>query len=190
MDTIDYKHGIETGLNYVNTFGDFDVAVSASWTHASPRKATKVSYHDWNSFVVGANLGYAGWTLGGNFVWDGKSGLFRKDVSGTAPGTVRTAVKEHNGYGMTVGLQYETGPATLGLAYQYGCGSGNTLGHGKNRKHVVSGGATYNIFPGLDAQVELTYRNSKTKDIINPTTVTLGKTKKDWAFLLGAKVTL
>lgn len=87
------------GVNYVNKFGDFDIAASARYG---------VAFGDGDSnpsvFGFGLNLGFAGVTVGGSWAEqnnsEGNNGLDRQD--GTA---------------WDVGISYETGPWGVSFTY-------------------------------------------------------------------------
>ena len=202
LSNADYKHSVELGLNYVRDFNDVSLAVSGGYTRAVPRKKDKVSFEDWQSFSVGLNVGYKGFTVGGNFVWDGKTGLYRRGLqaqgtTGLVPAKAKSSV---NGYGYTAGLQYEFKDFIVGAAYSYGQGAGNTLISGKNCMRVFSIGTTYHLFPGLDVISEFTYRDVCTKSLVGtaavleaasiPNVKSKHRSSKDYVMLSGIKITL
>lgn len=94
-------HIFDVGANYVQSFGDFDVALSTRWgtgdanTGAANDNPTVLSF--------GANLGYAGFTIGGSWAES----------------------NEHNngvddGIAYDAGVSYATGPWTASFTYFHG----------------------------------------------------------------------
>ena len=90
---------IDVGANYVNSFGDFDVALSARWGIAS--QETPFGSLDPEVLGFGANLGYAGFTIGGS--WAEQNETIADD------GTFWDA-----------GVSYETGPWGFSATYAKG----------------------------------------------------------------------
>ncbi|MFK7941723.1 MAG: porin [Paracoccaceae bacterium] len=88
----------DVGANYVNSFGDFDVAVSGRWGIASNDVAGADDPEVWGA---GINLGFAGVTVGGSFA--------EQNGSGADDGTVYDA-----------GISYETGPWGFSFTYMHG----------------------------------------------------------------------
>ncbi len=85
----------DVGANYVNSFGGFDIAVSGRWGIASNDAPGANDPEVWGA---GANLGYAGITIGGSFA--------EQNNAGNQDGTAWDA-----------GISYETGPWGFSFTY-------------------------------------------------------------------------
>ncbi|MEM1298932.1 MAG: porin [Pseudomonadota bacterium] len=106
----------DVAANYVNSFGDFDIAVSGRYGIAS---ASATGAEDPEVYGFGLNLGFAGVTIGGSF----------GEQNGTAAsdGTVFDA-----------GISYETGPWGFSFTYIHG------ENHDNDNAAVVIGGQSAN----------------------------------------------
>ncbi|MBK0400538.1 porin [Limibaculum sp. M0105] len=91
---------IDLGANYVNSFGEFDVAASARWGIGFNDAA---GADDPTVLAFGLNLGYAGFTIGGSWAEQNNSS------AGNADGTAWDA-----------GISYETGPWGFSFTYFHG----------------------------------------------------------------------
>ena len=91
-------HIVDVGANYVNSFGDFDVALSGRWGIAQNDTPGANNPQVWGA---GLNLGFAGVTIGGSFA--------EQNNAGTRDGTVYDA-----------GISYETGPWGFSATYMRG----------------------------------------------------------------------
>ena len=89
----------DVGANYVNSFGDFDIAVSGRWGTGS-LAGTSDTPTIWSA---GLNLGFGGFTVGGSYA----------EQNGAA-------TAQMNGEAYEVGASYETGPWGFSLTYQRG----------------------------------------------------------------------
>jgi predicted porin len=89
----------DIGANYVNSFGDFSVAVSGRWGTASAADASGAP--DPDIWSAGLNLGFAGFTIGGSYAEQNDAGV----VDGEA---------------YDAGISYETGPWGVSFTYQHG----------------------------------------------------------------------
>ncbi len=104
VDTDLELHDIfDVGANYVNTFGDFNMAVSGRWGIADNN--TSADPQVWS---VGLNLGMAGVTVGGSYAEQTGASVAR--VNGTA---------------WDAGISYETGPWGFSFTYFHGENQGN-----------------------------------------------------------------
>ncbi|MGR3716890.1 MAG: porin, partial [Thermohalobaculum sp.] len=96
----------DVGANYVNSFGDFDVALSGRWGTANDHVGS-----DPQIWSAGLNLGMAGLTIGGSYAQQtGNGHRFR------------------NGEAWDVGASYTTGPWGVSFTYFRGENQGNPEG--------------------------------------------------------------
>ncbi|HUF56720.1 MAG TPA: porin [Thermohalobaculum sp.] len=110
VDVLGTVHDIwDVGANYVNSFGDFNVAVSGRYGLANLGKGHAVDDDDDDDFfdrfdddpevwAVGANLGYAGFTVGGSYAEQNDAGFM-------------------DGRAWDAGVAYETGPWGVSFTY-------------------------------------------------------------------------
>lgn len=96
---------VEVALNYAGSFGSVDLGVDGFYVSGDAPTATA---GDPEELGFGANIGFAGFTLGG--AWYQSEDLFLTSVP--VPSTV--GLEEEV---WTVGLSYGTGPWTVGVAY-------------------------------------------------------------------------
>ena len=100
-DIGDQSDVVGLGLNFVNSFNGFDVAVSGTYEFGSLEANNGAgTFDDRNQWQVGANVGFAGFTIGGSYGVDdnGLAGSF-----------------EDTGYDL--GVSYETGPWGVSIAW-------------------------------------------------------------------------
>jgi hypothetical protein len=97
---------VDIGANYVQSFGDFDVAASGRWGTATRQGAA-----DPDIWSAGINLGFAGFKIGGSYAEQNDAGLV-------------------NGEAYDAGISYETGPWGFSFTYFHGenVGNGDTVG--------------------------------------------------------------
>lgn len=134
-----FKNGIDLGINYLNKFGDFSVALYGGYAYASFDRGISTTGGNWEAWAVGANFGYMGFTLGGGVGQD-NNGL---------RGSNKTTW-------YSVGLMYETGPWQASVAWWHGdrkessaavAGSGGAAG--KDKIDYFQVGANYALGPGV-----------------------------------------
>ena len=130
------------GVNYTNTFGEVDTAVSATYQAGTLESSTgstafePFALKDRRSYSVGANLGYKGFTFGTSMLHDNQ-GLDNSDV---------------NAWDM--GLKYTTGPWSAGVQYIESTrenalvGVDGSAGDHSVRALMVGGG--YALGPGIN----------------------------------------
>jgi hypothetical protein len=144
----------DVGANYLNKFGDFTVALYGAFAYASfvpgftpitgvgvaspANMITGANLSSWKQWVVGAQFGFAGFTVGGAYGWD-NNGLGANYFTGVDNDT-RFA---------TAGIMYETGPWQMSFMW---AGFWNTNGNGSASATAISPGPgtgfntqTYNI---------------------------------------------
>jgi outer membrane protein OmpU len=167
----DFEDWIEAGAQWRGTFGDVGLGIMSEYTHASHKSslftpaganqpstsllggsfaggAGQQGYHyvDINSFAVGGQASWMGFTVGGSF-----SDHFRSTYL-TGPG-LRTG---SDAYDIAAGLQYAIGPWVVGYNYSYSQDAGSLSplnatinGGGSSQIEEHSLGAKYILAPGL-----------------------------------------
>ncbi len=145
--TTNFQDIVELGLHYKNSFDGVDVAASAAYNlgKASSSASAADRYQDLRAFQIGARVGYAGFSLGAGYVDYGKSGQNKN--SSVAP--FRDSAR-----GWNVGVQYVTGPWTLGGGYVYGQDAGSYSLRGARKLDVIELGVGYQVAPGLQIQAQ------------------------------------
>jgi predicted porin len=117
----------DIGADYVNSFGDFDIAVSGRWGIAD--NDTSADPQVWSA---GLNLGFSGFTVGGSY------------AEQTGASSVRM-----NGEVWDVGVSYETGPWGLSVTFQHGENvDDENPGFGKELDQFLLG-ASYRLAEGV-----------------------------------------
>jgi len=157
-----YQDVFELGANFNDTFGGVTVKASAAYTGGTTSKsgAAGDNFKNLSGWQAGAQIGYAGFVLGGGYVGYGKSG---QNTRYTYTGDVSN---------WTVGVQYTTGPIIIGANYKHGEDPGSTTLAGKRKLDVYELGAGYTVAPGLALQAQYDYFTAKS-DKVN--TVVTGK---------------
>jgi hypothetical protein len=126
----------EVAANYAGTFGGVDLGVDGFYTSADAAAANV----DPEEYGFGANIGYAGFTLGGAY-------YASSDVAGnftSATGAGSTV--------WTAGLAYATGPWTVGVAY-LNADDDLAGSQASNESWQVGGG--YSLGSGVDLGLDL-----------------------------------
>jgi hypothetical protein len=135
---------IDVGANYLNKFGDFTVALYGAYAYASfvpgygniagvtspANIVTGANLTAWRQWVVGAQFGYAGFTVGGALGQD-NNGLGANYYTGV----------DNDTRFYTGGIMYETGPWQMSFLW---VGAYNTNGNGS--------ASVSSIAPGTNTQ--------------------------------------
>ncbi len=122
----------DIGVNYVNSFGGFDVAVSGRYgTAEAPSNAANNG--DPDTYAVGINLGFSGVTLGGSYANE-EGGLIAND-----------------GDYFDVGVSYSTGPWAASATYA----NSDVDVTGELDQYIA--GVTYKLGPGVKAGLTAAY---------------------------------
>jgi len=122
-----WQDEFDVGVNYLNKFGDVSIALHGAYLHmnfvpgtqpfqASANQITGANLGPWNQAVGGAQISFAGFTLGGNIGWD-NNGLGSNYYTGA----------DNDTRYYTLGLMYETGPWQVSVGggiYYYDNGNG------------------------------------------------------------------
>ncbi|AIB13076.1 major outer membrane protein OmaA [Azospirillum argentinense] len=152
-----FQDMVEVGANYSNTFGGVAVKASAGyyWGDAANATVAGTSVEDLNAWQVGAQVGYAGFAIGGSYTDFGESG----QVQGLGTNNDKSRV-------WVVGAQYTAGPIVVGANYKNGQDAGSLLTPGKRKLEVYEVGAGYTVAPGLTLQAQYDYFEAKS-DLVN-----------------------
>lgn len=144
----------EAALSYKNTFAGVGVnmALTGMRGHMKASRTTNDPRHDFKAFSVGAVFDYAGFSLGGEYLNNFKSGELKK-LQGVNAGKV-----------YTLGLGYKFGANAVSLSHfnsrrSMGTFSGENFGHVKTKNYAV----TYDrdLVTGLGFYVEGITANMK-----------------------------
>ena len=145
----------DVGANYLNKFGDVTVALFGAFAYASfvpgyqpfagsANMVTGANLSSWKQWVVGAQFGFAGFTVGGALGWD-NNGLGANYYTGS----------DNDTRFYTAGIMYETGPWQMsfmwaGFYNDNGNGSSNalTIPVGTVTPTLSAANATGNPFTG------------------------------------------
>ncbi|SME87760.1 Outer membrane protein (porin) [Tistlia consotensis] len=154
--TVSYRNGFSLGGNYVNSFDGFDVAVSGRYDWADDQSAAGT---DPSLYSFGANLGYAGFTLGGSYAHTDDMGA-------------------NTGRSFDIGASYETGP--WGVSFTYFNGQAEaTAAPGDSEYKAYEGAASYALGPGVTVIGSVSYQ-----DLSADT----GSESQTWAVISGLKL--
>jgi outer membrane protein OmpU len=132
-----WQDAFDIGANYLNKFGDFTVALYGAFAYASfvpgymplagpANMATGANLASWKQWVVGAQFGYAGFTVGGALGWD-NNGLGANYFTGQDNATRF----------YTAGIMYETGPWQMSFMW---AGFYNNNGNGSTNISAIAPG--------------------------------------------------
>lgn len=128
-----YHDGISVGANYTNTFSNgLGLALAGGYVWANGPDAPGTD--DFNGWSAGANLSYAGWTLGGSYA--------RVSDDGNA------LLVSTEGRSYDVGLSYEVGAWGVSATYFNGEIEG-TAAAGDDEHKAVALGAAYTLGQGV-----------------------------------------
>jgi hypothetical protein len=135
-----YQDLVDIGVNYLNKFGDVTVALFGAFSYATfvpslnnvaasnANTATGANFSNWKQWVVGAQFGFAGFTVGGSYGYD-NNGLGGNYYTGQASESRKWAAS----------VMYETGPWQM----SFGWGHVNTdNGNGAAVLGAVTQGTT------------------------------------------------
>jgi hypothetical protein len=187
----------DVGANYLNKFGDFTVALYGAFAYASfvpgftnttavgnlanpANMITGANLTAWKQWVVGAQFGYAGFTVGGAFGYD-NNGLGANYYTG---------VDNDTRFG-TAGIMYETGPWQMSFMWAY---FWNTNGNGSASVTAIAPGTnaqTFNIASasGVPGQNSTAFNgNPATALLFGQETITKWEVGANYALGPGIKV--
>jgi hypothetical protein len=133
-----WQDAFDVGANYLNKFGDLTVALYGAFAYASfvpgymplsgaANMVTGANLSSWKQWVVGAQFGYAGFTVGGAIGWD-NNGLGANYFTGV----------DNDTRFYTAGIMYETGPWQMSFMW---AGFYNTNGNGSASAASITPGS-------------------------------------------------
>ena len=158
---------ISLGANYVQSFQAVDIAISAGYERQALQANSASSpslYDDISEWQVGANVGFAGFTVGGSYGYE--------DVEGRGAGIDNTVFWD-------VGVQYGTGPWNVSLTYADSKAEFVSSSADDKRKKFELG-ASYKLSPGITVVGSGQYQKEETAG--SSTDI------KGWGVALGTKL--
>jgi predicted porin len=137
-----FRNVYEVGSNYSRNFQGIQLNGSFFYEAGTANGVTVTpdSNQPLQSYNLGAQLGYAGFLVGGGWTYAGKSGYFNLEPSQKPQQT------------WSVGPQYTRGSLIIGAQYFQMQDGGNGLGvatRGTAIQRVVAAGSAYQVTPGL-----------------------------------------
>ncbi len=139
----EYYNGFGVGANFVEDFNGFGVAISAGYRRATVSDTLDAAgYDDYQAISFGANLSFAGFTVGGSYAneLDGKAATI-----GGKPGSTE-------GDAWDVGVSYGWGPWAVGVTWFEGQTEGQFADPGEIGLSAIQGGVSYQVGPGISAR--------------------------------------
>lgn len=146
----------EIAANYAGEFSGVGVKASLGYIGGSATDADVggafTDYENLSSWQAGLQFAYAGFALGGGYVWGGDSGL------------AKGAAFKDDYQAWNVGLQYTTGPLVVGGHYRHTTDAGNGAVRGDRDLDAYTLGGLYTIAPGLRGGLEYTYFDAENSE--------------------------
>jgi predicted porin len=161
-------------LRYRGSFGPVGLGVSGGYFGADTIGADgpAPSYSAIQVGIVGANVSFAGFTLGGNYSF-GRANLASISSTGSVtyglgtpfrplPSTTSTAAgslfRDDDGYSQwSLALSYSIGPFGVGIGYHQVRAEGSTAASANMKDTGIGIGGSYNVAPGMNLFVEYIY---------------------------------
>ncbi len=143
-------YGVYTYAGHVNYSG---TALAARAAVGAPAGSTwSGQFDNLNYGSMGVAMTYAGVTVGGNFITGAINGRGAAKPSGGA-----------NANAFVTGIQYATGPLTVGVAYEYIDSQGAVAMSGltQRKEYALDIGGSYALAPGLVLFADYIYQNRK-----------------------------
>jgi predicted porin len=186
----EYHNGFAVGLNFVEDFNGFGVAISGGWRYASVDDTrgdapAGESADDYQAVSVGLQLSYAGFTVGGSYANE-FAGMASCDTSScattttfvpTGPGTNTAVVTpggiqtSTEGYAWDVGVTYNLGPWTFGVTYFEGHVEDRIDDPDDDEMWAIQGGLYYALGPGITLGAGVMYADWTTEEGVQTTGV-------------------
>ncbi|MGF1608637.1 MAG: porin [Kiloniellales bacterium] len=145
----EYHNGIAVGVNFVESFGAVDLAVAGGYRHAEPPDGPvggDPSPPSIDQVTFGANIGFAGFTIGGSY-------------ANEFGGRVTAANVSTEGQSYDFGITYSTGPWTIGAAYLHGEIAGSRGNNSDDELDAIRAAIEYAVAPGISASVSGMWAN-------------------------------
>ena len=136
------NHGAAVGVNYVNSFNGFDVALSGGYRTILDENPAAFGDEP-EQYSAGINLGYGGFTIGGS--WAGED-------SETATGVD----SNNDGNGFDYGVSYNTGPWGVGFTGFYS-ETENPAFAGDDEYQAYQAGVEYTLGAGVTTSLSALY---------------------------------
>ncbi len=163
-----YNNGVSVGLNFTRAFGPIDIAAAGGYVHwnkpamgtGTPGGATLSDPH---AYTLGAQIGYAGFRLGGSYLKQKDFDLVTAGQTGAGAamtGGGFTAVTDSflDGRSWDLGLTYTFGPAVVGITYMDGRAKGSSAVGGDSNDNVAKAGnigGRYQLGPGVQVEASV-----------------------------------
>lgn len=135
----------ELGANYDNTFGGVRLKAQAGYYAGESSDIVGANFKDLRAWMAGAQVGFAGASIGGSITNFGKSGLNR------------LATFRDDAVVYQLGAQYTMGPIVVGGGWMRGQDSGSVAVAGKRKLDVYEIGASYTVAPGFSVGARYDY---------------------------------
>lgn len=138
----EYHNGFAVGLNFVESFNGFDVAIAGGYRRADEPDVGGLDTYE--AYSAGANFGFAGFTLGGSWAMqdgDTNGGLQLND----------------EGQAWDVGIGYATGPWSFSVTYLNTEVEGLAAIADEDEMQAISGAAEYALAPGVAVSATILY---------------------------------
>ena len=182
-ETARRRNSVDALIRYRGTFGGFGIAATAAYLgggHVSDNQfgvafnnnplnglPTRRNYDGLNAGDFGLQLSYAGFSVGGKYLF----GRWNGSVAGLVPKGL------DDGEAWLVGASYTIGPVVMGAHYLNNKSAGDLNNAFYKRQRLEQGvavGATYSVAPGLSLFASYLYQDRKQNgfDFITGTGVT------------------
>ncbi|CAA7621220.1 porin [Magnetospirillum sp. SS-4] len=156
--------GWGVGGVYANTFGPVGLKVSGGYLHYNLFRDTNGAEHGIDTLSTGAQLSYAGFTLGSSWtrathdqartVTSAGNVGATSNLGGVIGGVDWSLQKggsvDYGGQGFDIGLQYASGPYAVSFVYFHSEVEGAIAFEGKDTINMYQASGKYNIGPGVD----------------------------------------
>jgi len=146
--TTSYQDLLEVGANFDQTFGGIRVRAGAGYYWGEASDVGGAAFKDLNAWQAGAQVAFAGASVGGSYTDWGKSGINKSPAASPFRENARV---------WQAGAQYTLGPIVLGGGWMYGKDSGSFAAPGERDINVYEIGASYTVAPGFAVQAQYDY---------------------------------
>lgn len=171
-----YAHaaGYGTGALYANSFGGVGVKLSAAYVYSDLNVTGSTGtngINGWQQQAYGAQLSYAGFTLGGSYQKSNQNNGSGNGVASvaqtggtytltaaTGTGSAYNGV-DFSGQAYDLGLQYATGPYAVSVAYFHSSVNGLVVNPSKDTIDFYQLSGKYSLSAGVDLLASTGYAN-------------------------------